>query len=48
MEFVDNQELNNENIFTAASDGDLEAVREFIEKQNLSPNSQDEYGYSPL
>ncbi|KAG0053882.1 hypothetical protein BGZ83_000279 [Gryganskiella cystojenkinii] len=36
------------NIWLAASDGDLEAVKKFIEEKGVSVDAQDEYGYSSL
>ena len=37
-----------ENIWTAASDGDVDRVKELIEIEGVNPNAQDENGYSPL
>ncbi|KAF9966866.1 hypothetical protein BGZ70_000977 [Mortierella alpina] len=36
------------NIWLAASDGDLAAVKTFIEEKGVSINAQDEFGYSAL
>ncbi|GJJ70108.1 uncharacterized protein EMPS_02457 [Entomortierella parvispora] len=36
------------NIWLAASDGDLEAVKKFIEEKGVSVDAQDEFGYSAL
>ncbi|KAG0215469.1 ankyrin repeat-containing domain protein [Mortierella sp. GBAus27b] len=36
------------NIWLAASDGDLEAVKKFVEERGVSVDAQDEYGYSAL
>jgi len=47
-DFADPELLSEgENIWTAASDGDIDRVRELIES-GMSPNAQDEAGYSPL
>lgn len=37
-----------ENIWTAASDGDIARVEELMEIEGLTPNSADESGYTPL
>ena len=37
-----------ENIWVAASDGDLERVKHLLEVEGVSVNAQDEVGYSPL
>ena len=37
-----------ENIWVAASDGDLERVKHLVEVEGVSVNAQDEVGYSPL
>ncbi|KAG5363506.1 Ankyrin repeat-containing protein [Yarrowia sp. B02] len=36
------------NIWVAASDGQLEVVKNFIENDGLSPNAKDENGYTPV
>ncbi|KAF9933142.1 hypothetical protein FBU30_006466 [Linnemannia zychae] len=36
------------NIWIAASDGDIAAVKSFITEKGFSINAQDEFGYSPL
>ena len=38
----------DQNIWTASSDGDLDAVRRYIETLGVDPNTQDEFGYNPL
>ena len=38
----------DENIWVAASDGDLDRVRHLVEVEGISVNVQDEAGYSPL
>ena len=38
----------DENVWTAASDGDLDAVRRYIETLGVDPNIKDDYGYTPL
>lgn len=35
------------NIWVAASDGQLDVVKNFIENDGLSPNAKDENGYTP-
>lgn len=47
MEFTNNQESDGENIWCAASDGDINRVT-FLLNQNISVNAQDESGYSPM
>lgn len=46
MEFVDS-DRQKENIWIAASDGDIFRVKELIE-EGVSPNAKDEYGYTPM
>ena len=49
MNFL-NAVVNSEepdNVFIAASDGNLDAVKQFVES-GINVNSQDETGYSPL
>ncbi|RDW22954.1 ankyrin repeat-containing domain protein [Yarrowia lipolytica] len=36
------------NIWVAASDGQLDVVKNFIENDGLSPNAKDENGYTPV
>ncbi|KAG5362176.1 Ankyrin repeat-containing protein [Yarrowia sp. C11] len=36
------------NIWVAASDGQLEAVKNLIENEGISPNAKDENGYTPV
>ena len=40
--------IEADNIWTAASNGDLEQVKKWIEVEGVDVNAQDEYGYSPL
>jgi ankyrin repeat protein len=40
--------FEGENIWTAASDGDLERVQYLLEKECVNVNAQDEHGYSPI
>lgn len=48
MEFVDREDdLEVDNIWVAVSNGDLNRVKEFI-ASGVSPNAQDEHGYSAL
>jgi ankyrin repeat protein len=45
---ADTEEDNsNDNIWVAASNGDIERVR-FLLASGVSVNAQDEYGYSPM
>lgn len=47
MEFVADTTELPENIWIAASDGDIEHVQKFLE-HGININAQDEFGYSPL
>jgi hypothetical protein len=48
MEFMDrDDDLEEDNIWVAVSNGDLDRVKEML-ASGVSPNSQDEHGYSPL
>ena len=37
----------NDNIIVAAGDGDVEKVKSYLD-QGISPNTQDQNGYSPM
>ncbi len=47
MEFVTETSETAENIWIAASDGDIVQVQRFLD-EGVPINAQDEYGYSPL
>jgi ankyrin repeat protein len=47
MEFAAATTELAENIWIAASDGDIQQVQSFLE-QGVNINAQDEFGYSPL
>jgi hypothetical protein len=40
--------IEPDNIWTSASNGDLQQVKKWIEEQGMDVNAQDEYGYSAL
>ena len=40
--------LEEDNIWTAASDGNLTQVQKLIEQKGINMNAQDESGYSAL
>lgn len=48
MEFVDREEdMEDMNIWVAVSNGDVDMVKQLL-ATGVSPNAQDEHGYSPL
>jgi len=39
---------NNKNIWVAAGDGDLDQVKYLVQAKGISPNTPDEYSYTPM
>lgn len=48
MEFVDREgDVGDVNFWVAVSNGDLDMVKQMLD-DGVSPNAQDQHGYSPL
>jgi hypothetical protein len=48
MEFFGDSEEEEENVWVASSNGDIDKVKAILQSQKLDINIQDEYGYSPM